>query len=502
MDRDVVDLAADWTLTVEERQLVGNKTGATRLGFAMLLLFFRGYGRFPSGQAELDDEAITFVSQQILVNASELGFYEWLGRSFEYHRAQVRKHFGFRECAVADADKLTDWLTINVCKAERRRDVVTTELLARCRTELLEPPSSTRIDRIVAAALYRAEQALCEQIVARLDPGVADRLQAFVGPESDAVEDSELSGSVLGQVKASAGNVSLESMLVEIDKLAAVKAVGLPADLFADIAPKVVATWRRRAMVELPSHLREHPETLRWTLLAALLHGRRAEIIDALVELLITTVHRIGARAHRRVTEQLVNAFKKVTGKENILFRVAEAALSAPDKAVRDVVFPAVAGGEATLWDLLHEYKTKGPEYRRTVQYSYKASYTNHYRRGLIKLLQALEFRCNNTAHRPVLEALDVVLRYADWAGLTYLPPGELVPEHRGVRGEWEALVYAADKQGRQRVVRSVYEICAFAALRDALRCKEIWVTGKKWRNPMRISLPISTSAGRSTMPH
>ena len=48
------------------------------------------------------------------------------------------------------------------------------------------------------------------------------------------------------------GNVSLESMLTEIDKLRAVRAVGLPPALFADVAPKVVAGWRARAAVESP----------------------------------------------------------------------------------------------------------------------------------------------------------------------------------------------------------------------------------------------------------
>ena len=60
---------------------------------------------------------------------------------------------------------------------------------------------------------------------------------------------------------------------------------------------------------------------------------------------------------------------------------------------MREVVFPAVTGGEQTLRELVHEYKTKGPVYRRTVQTTLKASYTNHYRKGLIELLDVLEFR-------------------------------------------------------------------------------------------------------------
>lgn len=118
------------------------------------------------------------------------------------------------------------------------------------------------------------------------------------------------------------------------------------------------------------------------TLLAALLHTRLREITDTLVELLISTVHRIGARADRKVTEELVNAFKRVTGKENLLFAIAEASLDRPDDPVKEVVYPAVGGGEQTLRDLVHEFKTKGPVYRRTVQTTLKASYSNHYRRG------------------------------------------------------------------------------------------------------------------------
>ena len=123
-------------------------------------------------------------------------------------------------------------------------------------------------------------------------------------------------------------------------------------------------------------------------LLAALLHIREREITDTLVELLIATVHRINARAEKKVTAELINAFKKVTDKENILFSIAEASLAAPEEKVRRVVYPAIAGGEATLRELVHEYRTKGPVYRTTVATTLRASYTNHYRRGLIRLLE------------------------------------------------------------------------------------------------------------------
>jgi hypothetical protein len=49
-------------------------------------------------------------------------------------------------------------------------------------------------------------------------------------------------------------------MMVKIAKLEAVRALGLPADVLADMAPKVLDGWRARAAVEAPSHLRRHAQ--------------------------------------------------------------------------------------------------------------------------------------------------------------------------------------------------------------------------------------------------
>jgi hypothetical protein len=45
----VDELAEQWSLSDEEQRLVGNKTGATRLGFIALLKYFEHEGRFPQG---------------------------------------------------------------------------------------------------------------------------------------------------------------------------------------------------------------------------------------------------------------------------------------------------------------------------------------------------------------------------------------------------------------------------------------------------------------------
>ncbi len=53
-------------------------------------------------------------------------------------------------------------------------------------------------------------------------------------------------------------------------------------------------------------------------LLSALLFEREREITDALVELLISTVHRIDARAEKKVVKEFVKDFRRVTGKDTL----------------------------------------------------------------------------------------------------------------------------------------------------------------------------------------
>jgi hypothetical protein len=292
-----------------------------------------------------------------------------------------------------------------------------------------------------------------------------------------------LDPDVLASIKSSPGNVSLATTLTEIAKLEAVRTVGLPAKLFDGISPKVVTAWRARAAVESPSHLKRHDQPVRLVLLAALLHQRQREITDTLVELLCSTIHKINARAEKKVTEEFVRAYKKIRNKDAMLHRIAEVSLEAPEERVREVIYP-VLGGEKGLTDLLHEYKARSGAHARDKRRVFASSYGNHYRTGLVKLLRVLEFRSNNSEHRPVLDRLKLILRHSD-AKTTFYPAGEHVVLDGVVREDWREFAVATDSRGRQRVVRTVYECCVLIALRERLRCKEIWVVGADtWRNP------------------
>ena len=66
------------------------------------------------------------------------------------------------------------------------------------------------------------------------------------------------------------------------------------------------------------------------------------------------------------------------------------------------------------------------------------------------------------------------------------------------VQGLWREAVVEKDAKGCQRVNRITYEICVLEALRDKLRCKEVWVVGaNRYRNPDE-DLPVDFEARRA----
>jgi hypothetical protein len=487
------ELLEYFTLLPDELAAVGNKSGPTRLGFAILLKCLQYEGRFPRTRQEVAPEVVRFLAVQVGVDAALFAQYLWEGRTIEAHRAQIREMTKLRECRRVDEDALLDWLCAEVLAHEQNPDRLRELIRAECRVRGIEVQAETAalIERGLAA--YEAQ--IYAVIAARLTPEVQQRLDALLvsAPEASGEEEEELPLTLL---RLDPGSVGVESALAEIAKLRSLRAIGLPPDLFEGYAPKLVERLRRRVAAESPSHIRQHPPAIRMTLLAALVFRRTQEVTDALVTLLIQIVHRIGKRAERHVEAAYLNDLKRVAGKTRILYRIADAALEHPDEPVREVVFPVA--DEQTLRDLVAEYKAQGGAYRQQVQEVMRSSYRNHYRQILPALLEVLDFHSNNTAYQPVIQALSVVREYVSsrlsWYPLKVSPPIEGV-----VPSSWEDLVTEQDSAGETHVNRLTYELGVLQTLRERVRTKEIWVAGAaQFRNP-EDDLPCDFDQHRAT---
>jgi TnpA family transposase len=482
------ELVAHWTIIPGEWPLIGNKHGTTRLGFAVLLKFFQYAGRFPRAPSDMPLAIVEHIAQQVGVATDAWAQYDWHSRTIEYHRAQIRQQLGFREATVADGEALVMWLCDQMLTATRRPEHLKEAIYQRCRDMRIEPPTSERIDRLIRSAVHREDTRVGTGILHQLSATTQEQLDALLGPAEapssrlDAASPPDLERAVLHEFRADPGRATLEHLFQEIAKLERVRALALPPGLFHDVSATVLQAYRQRVAVEEPYELRRHPLALRMTLLAAFcyLHGR--ELTDTLVALLLELIHRIGAKAERKVEKELLEDLKRVHGKTGMLYRLAEATLEHPTGVVQEVIFPVVS--EATLRDVVKEWKSTGPIYRYHVQTVMRSSYRSHYRRMLPPLLETLECRSNNATHQPLIHALALLKRYLQSRVRTY-PAEEDIPLEGIVRDHWRDAVVETDAQGRQRVNRITYEMCVLQALRDQLRCKELGVVGAdRYRNP------------------
>ena len=473
------ELELHWGLLPPESSLLRNKSGATRLGFSLLLKFFQLEGRFPGAAHEMPDQAVAFLAEQAQVPAADWRQYPWDGPTICRHRAEIRSWAGFREATVEDARALEAWLLAEVLPAEQRYDRLKEAALDRCRTLRIEPLAPERLKRHIRAAAHAHEVRFSQSIHHQLPPPVLARLAGLLTPLPSAAEASEWAAWQI--LKADPGRPSVASVKEAAARLLLVREVGLPAGLFAGVHPKALDRYAKRASVEEPHELRRHSGPLQATLMAAFLHRRAEELTDHLVDLLVELIHKMSKRAEHKVEEGLASQLQKVPSKLGLLARMAEASLNAPEGVVNKVIFPVAS--EQLLKALLQEIQASGPGYKETVRTVLKRSYRSHYRRILPELLDVLEFRCGNARHQPVMEALAVLKAHLWCKGSSY-PKGTTVVTEGVVRPAWMPLVLDDDGDP-PRINRIAYEICVLKALREQLRCREIWVVGsRRYRNP------------------
>lgn len=481
------ELIEEFTFLPNELSLIGNKTKETRLGFAVIFKFFQYEARFPNHKNEIPKTVVEYIAKQIDVESSLFEYYEIGSRTYFNHKSQVRDFFRFREVTNEDMQEMTEWLSKQVFYNDADIENLKEEAYKRFRELHIEPPTPERLDRITRSALYIYENKFFQETFDKLSEETITKIDDLISEltiyeESDFDYNGESDSINFSDLRSDPGRIGLESVFREILKLKTIQQLKLPENLFSNMPQKIIKKYKQRAVSEDIRELRRHPETVRYTLLSAFFWLRYREITDNLVELLIQIIHRISVRAERKVDRELIKEFKKVNGKTNILFQMADAALNNPDGTVRQVVFPIV--NENVLKALVKEFKSTGAQYRQKVYTVMRASYANHYRRMVPEILNTLQFCSNNEVHQPIIKALEIIKKYYT-IGSHYISENENLPIDGVIKPSMKETVIEKDDKGQERINRMNYEIVALQSLRDKLRCKEIWVVGAdRYRNP------------------
>lgn len=463
-----------WSLGFEDIGLLEDKPLSARLGFASQLAMCRATGRFPVREEEIPTAAIAYLAEQIGASVADIVGYGWQGRSGRRHRSEILNYLGFRRADKSDLAEASLWLIAEPCSLGLSAAETMDRLGSWFAVRRIVSPDAGILASLIAAARRKFEDQMLARIVLALSDDQRRLLDGSLADEDSAAGFSGL--------KADPGHADLENILMMAKRLACVKALALPVGAMPNLTHPFVRALLRRVGNETAWRMRQHPADQRHALYALFLAHRTRELTDGLVDLLIEIVHRLARKSRQRVIKSFTREIERVHGKEGLLVRIAEAACARPDEAVRDVVYPA-AGGAEVLAAIVREHKVTGG-FERRVHEVLRASYLRHYRRMLPAILEVLDFRSSNAGHRPVLDAIDWLRRTVDDRRRIILPSDE-VPLDGVIPAKWRNLVVEEDVAGGFRVNRVNYEIYVLRALRERLRCKEIWVAGAdRYRNP------------------
>ena len=494
-DGTIDEIIEHFTLLPSDREFLGSNNPPNHLGKALLLKFFQHESRFPEDIAEIHYTVIEYVAQQLDIPAAAIDKYDWNGRSLREHRQAIREQTEFRPATVEDQKALRLWLINEVLPHEYRPVYLQQLVYQRLRRDSIEPPTKNRVERLVLVAVNRHKKAFFTQTYGRLSPTVRANLRQLIypiaGKDDELVIDEEETSDpahryLLHDLKIGAGEPKVSNIKKVAARLTLLQGIDLPTDLFADMPLPFLQQYQRQVAVESISHLQRRegkdPQKAQlYTMLAIFCWVRQRKITDYLAELFIRILNDIRLRAKSRVEKRLIADYIKVGGKQQLLFRLAQAMLDHPAGIIADVLYPIV--GEERLEALVEEAKQQGP-YQQSVQTHISSSYTHHYRQMLPLLLQVLTFRSNNNQYKPLIDALAIVTAYMEEKD-AYYPADQEVPIEDVIQKQWQSWIYQRDSNGQRLIRRVRYELCVLQSLRDKLRCKEIWIEhADHYRNP------------------
>jgi len=481
---DITDenLAKNWSLKFDEIGLLGSKPARAFLGFAVQLKFFQQYGWFPETHSDVPDNVTGYLAEQLELSTSDVDGYEWSGRSGRRHRAEILKFSGCRRMTAGDKETLRQWLCEFQCPQGIALEEMVENTLQWCLEQKIVSSSRKELIRLIRSYRQRYIDEFLETISKALSANTVEMM------ESSLVEPDGPTG--FHSLRADTGRIALESIINAANRLAFIQNLSLPRTLISVLGTVWAEQLSRRVSCEKASEMRRHTKHIRLGMYAVFLIEREACIKDGLVDLLIDTVHKISTKAERKIGAHVLRTVEKIYGKEKLLANIAAAAIANPDGMVRKVIFPVA--GRRKLQAIIEDRNAKGA-WKEQVFVAMRSSYANHYRRMLPQILDVLKFRSNNAAHRPIVDALNTMSRMVEDTR-RFIQADEGFPIDDVVAPKWREFVIGSDG----RINRVSYEICLLSALRDRIRCKEIWIPGSnRYRNP-DDDLPKDFNTNRS----
>jgi hypothetical protein len=265
------------------------------------------------------------------------------------------------------------------------------------------------------------------------------------------------------------GAVTARHILTHLDRLAAIRAVGLPPDLDRTVhQSRLVQLAREGAQMSTP-HLRDLAATRRYATLVALLLDTQATVIDQILEMHDRMIGKLFSEAKRKHTATFHDQGKAINEKVHLYAQVGHALIDARQRGTD----PFAAIETVVPWETFTQSVTEADQLAQPAAFDHLPLIADSYRqvrRYAPRLLEQFAFRAA-PATQHILDGIATV-------AVIYQANLRTVPKDAPtafVKPRWEPHVLPDGA-----IDRRFYELCALSELKNALRAGDVWVPGSR----------------------
>lgn len=501
------------TLDTEELEFVKiNNIEKNRLTFALVLKFFHMKGRYPTKKDTIEPMMIHSLANQLKMNPSSFDPIRLENRTVVRFRKKIREFLGYKLATLADSEKLIVWLIDQAKNGPHTIPQYREKAYLYLKEQQVEPFTLKKMDRYIRSAIHRFEKQFFADIVKQLSPESVKSANDLLSEDSktnNSQKDKSLDDEItFRRLKADVAGIKLKHVAFEIKKLNFIRSISIPSLLFDNTSRKLLKKYYQRIMAASPSNVLEFVPAARSASMACFFYIRSQLLTDDVADLFIKLIHNMKSSAEVHVNKKIITDVKKVNGKFDILYLIAEAALENPKGLIEDEIYPIV--NQDTLKKLVIELKNKGNRwYQNQVNLKVHSLYSHAHRKVLLQLLNSFTFKTNSPEGRDLLDAIAFIKKHQDSTD-TYYPDAAPVPIGKVIPASWKSMVFEADDlpvtaaedaaaikddgvsaddteklANPIKIHRFNYEVAVLESLREKLRCKLIWIEGAyRYRNP------------------
>ncbi|MBC8751043.1 MULTISPECIES: Tn3 family transposase [Paraburkholderia] len=447
-----------------DRVLIGRCRGAhNRLGFALQLCTVRFLGTFLDDPVAVPDTVIGTLVRQLHIDEVDLAAYRD-GKQRWNHTAEIRQRSGYR--AFSDAVvgfRLSRWLYALCWTGTDRPGALFERATGWLLAHKVLLPGATMLERFIARVRQRVETRLWRMLGSGLSYEARANLEALLtsAPGSRS--------SVLDRLRSGPVVVSGPSLVRSLERLEAVRALGIRLPIAAHIPPTRIAALARFANTSKVTAIERLPPARRLATLVAFAYTLEAsaqddalEVLEVLLRELFNNAQKADQKSRLRSLKDLDASAIKLAGACTFLLDT-----DLPANKVRDAVFKEIPRDE--LLNALQEVSTlvRPPQdvFYRELQGRYRSV-----RRFLPALLEHIHLDAG-PAGRAVVEAL----KYLHVMEVD--PKRDAEPPMAVVSKSWQTHVVPNEGE----VDRRAYLFCTLDQLRVALRRRDVFAA-PSWR--------------------